>query len=69
MKEYANKVGEYKEELESDDYIPALIELLNEPPKKPKIEELGKIEKIGEVKINEKYFEQIREGLESFVKF
>lgn len=47
LKEYVSKIAEYKEELESDDYIPTLIELLNEPPKKPKIEGLAGIIKMG----------------------
>lgn len=37
LNQYLIKIKEAKEQLESDDYIPVLIELLNEPPKKPKI--------------------------------
>ena len=39
MNDFLLSITDYKQELESDDYIPAMIELLNEPPRKPKYEQ------------------------------
>jgi hypothetical protein len=50
--EFLSRVAEYKEELESDDYIPALIELLNDPPKQPKSDPLSEIQNYGNVEIS-----------------
>jgi hypothetical protein len=67
LNDFLISITDYKQELESNDYIPALIELLHEPPRKPKYEEPSEGQNYGSVEINEKYLEDIKTNIGKFV--
>lgn len=68
LNDYLNTVNSYKSELESDDFISALIEVLSDFPKRPEVRLDGKKENFGDVLIDEKAIEDIQKSVERFVQ-